>query len=54
MPRRSLGALFALIAAGFAAVGFFAAREGGLAWVIAIAAAVLAGWMAESAFRMFR
>jgi hypothetical protein len=54
VSRRPLGALFVLIAAGFAAVGFFAAREGGLAWVIAIAAAALAVWMAESAFRMLR
>jgi hypothetical protein len=54
VPRRSLGVLFVLIAAGFAAVGFLAAREGGRSWVIAVAAAVLAVWMAESAFRMLR
>jgi hypothetical protein len=49
-----MGVLFALIAAGFAAVGFFAAREGGIAWIIAVAATVLAVWMSELAFRAFR
>ena len=52
--RRPLGALFLVLAAGFAGVGFVAAREGGRAWVIAIAAAALAVWMAEMAFRALR
>ena len=46
--------LFALIALGFAALGFYAARAGGTAWIVAVAAAGLAVWMAELAFRAFR
>ena len=52
--RRSLGALFVLIAAGFAGIAFVAARAGGTAWVVAAAAAVLAAWMGELAFRALR
>jgi hypothetical protein len=52
--RPSLGVLFALIAAGFAGVAVAAALAGGRAWVIAVAAALLALWMGESAFRAFR
>jgi hypothetical protein len=49
-----LGAFFLVLAAGFAAIGFVAADAGGLAWVIAVAAVLLAVWMAETAFRMLR
>jgi hypothetical protein len=52
--RRPLGALFLALAVGFAAIAFFAARAGGTAWVIAVAAVALALWMGESAFRMLR
>ena len=52
--RRPLGVLFVLIAAGFAGVGLAAALAGGFAWVIAAAAAVLAVWMGELAFRALR
>jgi hypothetical protein len=52
--RRPLGALFALLTGGFAAVAVYAALAGGTAWVIAVAAGVLAAWMGESAFRMLR
>ena len=52
--RRPLGAFFLVLAAGFAAIGFVAAAAGGLAWVIAVAAGVLAVWMGETAFRMLR
>ena len=52
--RPSLGALFLLLAIGFAGVGVAAARAGGEAWVIAIAAGVLALWMAELAVRALR
>jgi hypothetical protein len=52
--RRPLGALFLVLAAGFAGIGFIAAREGGRAWVIAIAAGALAVWMGELAFRALR
>jgi hypothetical protein len=52
--RRPLGALFLALTVGFAAIAFFAARAGGTAWVIAVAAVALALWMGESAFRMLR
>ncbi|HEU4450805.1 MAG TPA: hypothetical protein VFR63_12600 [Gaiellaceae bacterium] len=54
MRRRPLGALFAVLAAGFAAVAVLAAAAGGTAWVIAAAAGVLAAWMGELAFRLLR
>jgi hypothetical protein len=49
--RRALGALFAVLAAGLALVAVFSALEGGRAWVIALAAAALAVWMAGLAYR---
>ena len=52
--RPSLGALFVLLAAGFAGIAFYAAQAGGQAWVIAVAAGVLALWMGELAFRALR
>jgi hypothetical protein len=52
--RRSLGALFILLAAGFFGIGVYAASAGGSAWVIAAAAAALAVWMGELAFRTLR
>jgi hypothetical protein len=52
--RPSLGVLFTVIAAGFAGVALVAARAGGSAWIIAVAAAVLAAWMGELAFRSLR
>ncbi|HEX5468277.1 MAG TPA: hypothetical protein VFW80_04430 [Gaiellaceae bacterium] len=54
MRRRPLGALFLLLAAGFAAIAVFAGRAGGGAWVIAVAGAVLALWMGELAYRTLR
>ena len=54
MRRRPLGALFALLAACFAAVAVYAAVSGGTAWVITAVAGVLALWMGESAFRSLR
>jgi hypothetical protein len=53
-PRRPLAGLFVLLATGFAAVAFFAARAGGTAWVIAVAGGVLALWMGELAYRTLR
>jgi hypothetical protein len=53
-PRRSLGALFVLLAAGFAGIAVVAAAAGGGAWVIAVASGVLGAWMAELAFRALR
>jgi hypothetical protein len=54
VKRRSLGVLFALLAASFALIGFFAAVEGGRAWIIALAAGALAVWMGELAYRTLR
>ena len=54
MRRRSLGALFTLLAAGFAAIAIYAGTAGGQAWVIALAAAALAVWMGELAYRSLR
>jgi hypothetical protein len=52
--RRALGVLFAVLAAGLASIAVFAALEGGGAWVIALAAAVLAIWMADLARKALR
>jgi hypothetical protein len=54
VKRRPLGALFVLLAAGFAGVAVYAALAGGGAWIVAGASAVLSAWMGESAFRMLR
>jgi hypothetical protein len=51
MHRRALGALFALLATGLGFVAVFAALAGGRAWVIALAAGALAGWMATLAWK---
>jgi hypothetical protein len=55
--RPALGALFALLAVAFAA-GAFAAGYGAGAevgrWIVALAAAALAVWMASMAFRALR
>jgi len=51
MHRRALGILFAVLAAGLALIAVFSALEGGRAWVIAVAAAALAAWMAGLAYR---
>jgi hypothetical protein len=54
VQRRPLGALFAVLAAGFAAIAVFAALAGGGAWVIALAGGALAVWMGELAYRTLR
>jgi hypothetical protein len=54
VPRRSLGALFALLSVGFLAIGVYAAFAGGSAWVIAVACAALGAWMGELAYRALR
>ncbi len=57
MPRAkrpSLGALFILLAAGFAGLAVVAAQAGGQAWVVALASAALALWMGEMAFKALR
>ena len=55
--RRALGALFFLLAVGLAGIAAGAirgARHEGVGWVIAIAAAALAVWLASMAFRAMR
>ena len=52
--RPSLGALFLMIAAGFAGIAVYAALAGGTAWIVAVAAGLLAAWMGEQAIRAFR
>jgi hypothetical protein len=52
--RRALGLLFAVLASGLGLIAVFSALEGGGAWVIALAAAVLALWMADLARRALR
>jgi len=52
--RPSLGALFLFLSGGFAGIALYAALAGGIAWVIAVVAAVLALWMGEQSFRAFR
>jgi hypothetical protein len=49
--RRALGFLFAVLAAGLLAIAVLSAFEGGRAWVLAVAAAVLGAWMADLARR---
>ena len=55
--RRALGALFLLLAIGFAGIAFaagYGARNVGAGWVIALAAVALAVWFASMAFRALR
>ncbi len=54
MRRRPLGALFAVLATGFLLLGLYAAYQGGIFWVIAVAAMLLALWMGEFAFKSLR
>jgi hypothetical protein len=51
VQRRLLGALFVALALGLGLVAVYAALEGGSAWVIALAAAALALWLADLARR---
>ena len=55
--RRALGALFFLLAVGFAGIAFaaaYGARHVGAGWIIAVAAIALALWFASMAFRALR
>jgi hypothetical protein len=54
MQRIALGALFSLLTGLLGAIAVFSALEGGRAWVIAGAAAVLAVWMGGMARRTLR
>ena len=51
MQRRLLGLLFAALSVGLGLIALFSALEGGGAWVIALAAAALAVWLADLARR---
>jgi hypothetical protein len=55
--RRALGALFLLLALGFAGIAFaaaYGASRQGVGWAIALAALALAVWLATMAFRALR
>ncbi|HEU5206977.1 MAG TPA: hypothetical protein VFT94_05135 [Gaiellaceae bacterium] len=52
MQRHLLGLLFMAIAAALFLLAIYAARHGGGAWVVAIAAGALAAWMADLARRV--
>jgi hypothetical protein len=54
VQRRALGLLFAVLSAGLGLIAVFSALEGGRAWVIALAAAVLAVWLGDLARRVLR
>jgi hypothetical protein len=45
--RRALGLLFLVLAVGLGAIAVLSALQGGRAWVVAIAAAAIALWLAD-------
>jgi hypothetical protein len=51
VQRRALGILFAVLAVALGLVGVLSARTGGRAWIVAIAAIVLALWLGDLARR---
>ncbi len=51
VQRRLLGLLFAALALCLGLVSVYSALEGGSAWVIALAASVLALWLGDLARR---
>jgi hypothetical protein len=53
MQRYALAALFATIAVALALVGAWSALEGGRAWIVALAAGILALWMGDLARRVW-
>jgi hypothetical protein len=55
--RRALGALFMVLAIGFAGIAFaavYGANNVGAGWAIGVAAAALAVWFASMAYRALR
>jgi len=50
--RHALGLLFLVLALGFGGIALAAGREG--VWVISVAAAALAGWMATMSLKLLR
>jgi uncharacterized membrane protein len=54
VQRRALGVLFLAIALALGAISAWSSQEGGRAWVVCLAAAGLALWMADLARKAFR
>jgi hypothetical protein len=57
VQRRSLGALFALLALALAGIAFESARGAGASagrWIVAVAAAAIAVWLGSMAWRALR
>jgi len=54
VQRRALGLLFGVLALALGLIAVFSALEGGRAWVIALAAGVLALWLGDLARRGLR
>lgn len=52
--RHALGLLFGLLAAALIGIAVAAAGAGGRAWVVALAAVVLGGWLGQLALRLLR
>ena len=50
--RHALGLLFLTLTVGFGGIAIAAGSAG--VWVVALASAVLGGWMATMSFRLFR
>ena len=50
--RHALGLLFLVLALGFGGIALAAGREG--VWVITLASAALAGWMATMSLKLLR
>jgi hypothetical protein len=51
VQRRLLGLLFAALAVGLGLIAVYSALHGGVGWVVAFAAAVLAVWLGDLARR---
>jgi len=49
VQRKALGVLFLAIALGLGAIAVVSAQAGGRAWIVCLAAAALALWMADLA-----
>jgi hypothetical protein len=52
--RRALGLLFLVLGAGLGAIAVLSALHGGRAWVVALAAGVIAVWLVDLARRALR
>lgn len=54
MQRRALGVLFVVLGGALAVIAVLSAREGGRAWIVAVAAAGLGLWLADLGRRALR